>query len=106
MKRPILQFRPDRVYQNACPALMNGEVKGELIAPLSEGMCGERSPLKITAIGKDKPVESWRAHHHQLRDGGLIGDLGSGSAEGGTDEFRGRDREHHYGFRLPVPQGQ
>lgn len=48
---------PDRVYQNACPALMNGEVKGELIAPLSEGMCGERSPLKITAIGKDNPVK-------------------------------------------------
>lgn len=48
---------PDRVYQNACPALMNGEVKGELISPLSEGMCGERSPLKITAIGKDNPVK-------------------------------------------------
>ncbi|UXN59881.1 extensin family protein [Phyllobacterium zundukense] len=48
---------PDRVYQNACPALMNGEVKGEIISPLSEGMCGERSPLKITAIGKDNPVK-------------------------------------------------
>lgn len=47
----------DRVYQNACPALMNGEVKGELTPPLSEGMCGERSPLKITAIGKDNPVK-------------------------------------------------
>ncbi|MEK1889502.1 MAG: extensin family protein [Phyllobacterium sp.] len=48
---------PDRVYQNACPALMNGEVQGALIAPLSEGMCGERSPLKITTIGKDNPVK-------------------------------------------------
>jgi hypothetical protein len=48
---------PDRVYQSACPALMNGEVKGELIAPLSEGTCGERSPLKITAVGKDNPVK-------------------------------------------------
>ena len=48
---------PDRVYQSACPALMNGEVKGELVAPLSEGVCGERSPLKITAIGKDDPVK-------------------------------------------------
>lgn len=48
---------PDRVYQNACPALMNGEVQGEIIPPLSEGTCGERSPLKITAIGKDIPVK-------------------------------------------------
>ncbi len=48
---------PDRVYQNACPALMNGEVVGELVPPLSEGMCGERSPLKITAIGKDNTVK-------------------------------------------------
>ncbi len=48
---------PDRVYQSACPALMNGEVEGELIPPLSEGTCGERSPLKITAIGKDRPVK-------------------------------------------------
>lgn len=48
---------PDRVYQNACPAVMNGEVQGELVPPLSEGACGERSPLKITAIGKDNPVK-------------------------------------------------
>jgi hypothetical protein len=48
---------PDRVYQNACPAIMNGEVQGEIIPPLSEGVCGERSPLKITAIGKDNPVK-------------------------------------------------
>ncbi|QND53351.1 extensin [Phyllobacterium sp. 628] len=48
---------PDRVYQNACPALMNGEVQGEIIPPLSEGMCGERSPLKITAIGKENPIK-------------------------------------------------
>ena len=48
---------PDRVYQNACPALMNGDVKGELVPPLSEGLCGERSPLKVTAIGKDDPVK-------------------------------------------------
>lgn len=47
---------PDRVYQNACPAIMNGEVQGELVPPLSEGTCGERSPLKITAIGKENPV--------------------------------------------------
>jgi hypothetical protein len=48
---------PDRIYQNACPAIMNGEIQGELIPPLSEGACGERSPLKVTAIGKDNPVK-------------------------------------------------
>ncbi len=48
---------PDRVYQNACPAIMNGDVQGEIVPPLSEGVCGERSPLKITAIGKDSPVK-------------------------------------------------
>jgi hypothetical protein len=48
---------PDRVYQNACPALMNGDVQGEIIPPLSEGTCGERSPLRITAIGKENPVK-------------------------------------------------
>lgn len=48
---------PDRIYQNACPAIMNGDIQGELIPPLSEGVCGERSPLKVTAIGKDNPVK-------------------------------------------------
>jgi hypothetical protein len=48
---------PDRIYQSACPALMNGEVQGELVPPLSEGVCGERSPLKITAIGKGSSVK-------------------------------------------------
>jgi hypothetical protein len=48
---------PERVYQSACPALMNGEVQGELVPPLSEGVCGERSPLKITAIGKGNAVK-------------------------------------------------
>ncbi|MGH6762843.1 MAG: extensin family protein [Phyllobacterium sp.] len=45
-----------RIYQNACPALMKGDVKGELIPPLSEGVCGERSPLRISETGKEKPV--------------------------------------------------
>jgi hypothetical protein len=48
---------PDRVYQSACPAIMNGDVQGEVIPPLSEGVCGERSPLKITGIGKDNSVK-------------------------------------------------
>ncbi|MHC1549327.1 extensin-like domain-containing protein [Phyllobacterium sp. K27] len=57
MKKSDPAVSPDRIYQNACPAIMNGEVQGELIPPLSEGACGERSPVKITAIGKDNPVK-------------------------------------------------
>ena len=45
-----------RVYQNACPALMKGDLKGDLIPPLADGVCGERSPLRISEIGKEKPV--------------------------------------------------
>ena len=47
---------PDRVYQNACPAIMRGDVDGELVPPLAEGACGERSPLRVKSVGKDKPL--------------------------------------------------
>ncbi|PRD41118.1 extensin [Phyllobacterium phragmitis] len=49
-------MKDTRVYQTACPALMNGEVRGKLIAPLSDQMCGERSPLQLTTIGKENPL--------------------------------------------------
>ncbi|PYE89753.1 extensin family protein [Phyllobacterium leguminum] len=48
--------KDERVYQTACPALMNGEVRGKLVAPLTDGDCGERSPLSLTAIGKENPL--------------------------------------------------
>lgn len=41
---------PDRLYQTACPALLSGAVIGEMLPPLVEGRCGERSPLLLTAI--------------------------------------------------------
>jgi hypothetical protein len=41
---------PDRVYQTACPALLSGKVVGEMLAPIAEGICGERSPLAVTGI--------------------------------------------------------
>lgn len=47
---------PARVYQNACPALMKGNIQGKLVPPLSDGQCGERSPLSVTAIGTDQPI--------------------------------------------------
>jgi hypothetical protein len=46
----------ERIYQNACPALMHGEVQGKMVPPLSDGMCGERSPLSLTSIGKENPL--------------------------------------------------
>ena len=41
---------PARIYQTACPALLSGAVIGEMLPPLVEGLCGERSPLQLTAI--------------------------------------------------------
>ncbi|SMQ85620.1 Uncharacterized conserved protein [Devosia lucknowensis] len=41
---------PERVYQTACPALLSGVVVGEMLDPIAEGICGERSPLSITAV--------------------------------------------------------
>ncbi|WP_420961896.1 extensin family protein [Brucella sp. IR073] len=48
--------KDERVYQTACPALMKGDVQGKIVAPLSDGICGEQSPLSLTAIGKDNPL--------------------------------------------------
>ncbi len=41
---------PERIYQTACPALLSGLVVGEMVPPIAEGVCGERSPLTITAV--------------------------------------------------------
>lgn len=51
----------DRVYQTACPALLLGLVEAEAAPPLSEDMCGERSPLIVTAVlanGRMVPLSS------------------------------------------------
>lgn len=40
----------ERIYQAACPALLTGLVVGEMLAPIAEGACGERSPLRISAV--------------------------------------------------------
>lgn len=39
-----------RVYQAACPALLRGVVVGEMLPPIADGACGERSPLLVTAV--------------------------------------------------------
>lgn len=52
---------PDRIYQVACPAVLQGLVEAELAPPLSEGICGEQSPLVVTAVmsrGRMVPLSS------------------------------------------------
>ncbi|MEQ8599750.1 MAG: extensin family protein [Devosia sp.] len=41
---------PERVYQTACPALLEGRVIGEMLDPVAEGICGVRSPLSMTGV--------------------------------------------------------
>lgn len=52
---------PERVYQVACPAVMLGLVEAEMAPPLSEGICGEQSPLIVTGVmsrGRMVPLSS------------------------------------------------
>lgn len=39
-----------RVYQTACPALIAGLFIGEMLPPIAEGQCVERSPVLVTAL--------------------------------------------------------
>ncbi|MBE0577962.1 MAG: extensin family protein [Devosia sp.] len=52
---------PERVYQAACPAVLQGLVVAEMAPPLSAGICGEQSPLLVTAVlsrGRLVPLSS------------------------------------------------
>ncbi|MDB5615322.1 MAG: extensin family protein, partial [Devosia sp.] len=58
---PVAEAEPDRVYQVACPAVIMGLVEAEMAPPLSEGICGEHSPLTVTAVlsrGRMVPLSS------------------------------------------------
>jgi hypothetical protein len=50
--QPIAEAPPEpkRVYQVACPAVIQGLVEAEMAPPLSEGACGEQSPLIVTGV--------------------------------------------------------
>jgi hypothetical protein len=41
---------PPRIYQAACPALLAGKIEAEMLEPIAEGTCGERSPLSVTGV--------------------------------------------------------
>lgn len=58
---PVAEAEPDRVYQVACPAVIMGLVEAEIAPPLSEGICGEHSPLIVTGVmsrGRMVPLTS------------------------------------------------
>lgn len=51
----------ERTYQVACPAVIMGLVEAEMAPPLSEGSCGEQSPLLVTGVmsrGRMLPLSS------------------------------------------------
>ena len=39
-----------RIFQTACPAVIMGLVTAKPLPPLSEGSCGERSPLELESV--------------------------------------------------------
>jgi hypothetical protein len=41
---------PPRIYQAACPAVLRGSLEASMLEPISEGACGERTPLSVTAV--------------------------------------------------------
>ena len=50
---------PQRIYQSACPAVLNGNVIASPLPPIVEGQCGERSPLQVSeifSVSLSKPV--------------------------------------------------
>jgi hypothetical protein len=42
--------KPPRIFQTACPAVIAGLVEAKPLPPISEGACGERSPLSVTGV--------------------------------------------------------
>ena len=39
-----------RIYQAACPAVLNGSVTANFLPPVSKDQCGERSPLEVETV--------------------------------------------------------
>jgi hypothetical protein len=42
--------KPPRIYQTACPAVIAGLVEAKPLPPISDGACGNASPLSVTGI--------------------------------------------------------
>jgi hypothetical protein len=41
---------PPRVYQVACPAVLQGKVEARMLPPVADGQCGAQSPLEVSAV--------------------------------------------------------
>jgi len=57
-EKPAQSAAP-RVFQTACPAVIGGLVTARMLPPISEGQCGEQSPLALEAVlanGRMVPV--------------------------------------------------
>jgi hypothetical protein len=61
-----------RIYQVACPALLDGQVEAKALPPIADGQCRAQSPLSLTGVlvnGRMLPVS-----------GGVVTDCGMASA--------------------------
>jgi hypothetical protein len=47
----VVPVNPARVYQAACPALLDGRVTGRIVEPIVDGACGILSPVAVEAVG-------------------------------------------------------
>ncbi len=48
---PPAEMSPPRIYQTACPAVVQGRVAAEALPPIKEGVaCGTQSPLALTGV--------------------------------------------------------
>ncbi|MBU1175919.1 MAG: extensin family protein [Alphaproteobacteria bacterium] len=41
---------PPRLYQTACPALIDGTIVAKMLPPIDDGICQVRSPLLVSAV--------------------------------------------------------
>ena len=41
---------PERIFQTACPALLEGRVAAKALPPISEGQCKAQSPLSVSGV--------------------------------------------------------
>ena len=47
---PEKPAEPERVFQTACPAMLEGQVAATALPPISEGQCKAQSPLSVSGV--------------------------------------------------------
>ena len=47
---PTAEPKPERIFQTACPAMLDGQVEATALPPISEGQCKAQSPLAVTGV--------------------------------------------------------